>query len=97
MLYYTQTGLENGAAFTQSRIVCAGPVGPGTLPSGVQTARKGLPTWYLTEQAALAKIQPLQSLRSLNAAAGSSRPEAKVACFDIASGTSVYSDLNTSA
>jgi hypothetical protein len=35
ILYYTQTGLGNGTAFVDNSIICAGPVGPGTLSEDI--------------------------------------------------------------
>ncbi len=75
ILHYTQTGLANEAAFTERSIICAGPVGPGTIPKNVRDT-KSLPTWYLNEEAALRKIQPHLSLRSAHADS-QCRPEAK--------------------
>lgn len=92
ILYYTQTGLGNEAAFTERVIICAGPVGPGTLAEDVRSAR-GWPTWYLTQQVALERIQPHQSLRSACADI-KSRPRARNLCYDIAPETPVYSHSN---
>lgn len=92
ILYYTQNGLGNNSAFTEQGIICAGPVGPGTLSSGLRVAKR-LPAWYLTEQAALNKIQPHPSLRS-TLLDSTDRPSAQAACYHIVSGTPIYSEAN---
>jgi hypothetical protein len=94
VLYYTQNGLGNGAAFTESGIVWAGPVGPGTLSTDPYARR--LPSWYLTEEAALTKKQPHQSLCSTNSNS-SHRPRAKIKCLDIAPKTPSYSNSDATA
>jgi len=98
ILYYTQTGLVEEAAFTETGIICAGPVGPGTLPEEVRSAR-GLPIWYLTQQAALEKIQPHQSLRSAHAYAKSAKrgPEANSLFHDIAPEIPAHSPSDAAA
>jgi hypothetical protein len=84
ILYYTQTGLGDETAFTETGIICAGPVGPGTLSKDLRSARE-LPTWYLTQQAALETIQPQKSLRSVYVDAKSCA-EARTFSHGIASG-----------
>jgi hypothetical protein len=93
ILNYTQTGLGNDAALAGGGTICAGPVGPGTLSEDVRDAR-GLLTWYLTEQAALQKIQPHQSLRSalINSR---NRPGAKAVRYNVAPGSPSYSCTTT--
>lgn len=90
VLYYTQRGLGNDVAFTENGVICGGPVGPGTIAEDVANA-KGLPTWYLTEQVALEKIQPHGSLCSTRDE-HTDRPGAKVPCYTIAGGAPSYSD-----
>jgi hypothetical protein len=95
ILYYTQTGLADEAAFTETGIICAGPVGPGTLPEEFRSAR-GLPIWHLTQQAALEKIQPHQSLRSERADA-KSRPKANSSFRGTAPEIRAYSQTEAAA
>lgn len=91
-LYYTQTGLANEAAFTERGIICAGPVGPGTIPKHVRDIKR-LPSWYLNEEAALRKIQPHLSLRSAPVDS-QSKPGAKAVCYGIAPERPLYSDAS---
>lgn len=95
VLYYTQNGLAYDAAFTQSGIICAGPVGPGVLYPMIRNARQ-LPTWYLTEQAARAKIQPHQSL-CLPRSDRNHSPGAKMKCFEIVTESPSYSESYTTS
>ena len=94
-LYYTQTGLASEAAFTERGIICAGPVGPGTIPKDVRDM-KSLPSWYLNEEAALRKIQPHLSLRSAPVNS-QSKPGAKAVCYEIAPERPLYSDASQTA
>lgn len=95
VLYYTQNGLGNNAAFTEEGIVCAGSVGPGTLSVDLRTTR-GLPAWYLTEHAALEKIQPHRAVRFAHFDRRD-RPRAKAVCYKISSRTPLYSEASMAA
>jgi hypothetical protein len=95
ILYYTQTGLADQAAFTKHGVICAGPVGPGTLLEEFRNVR-GFPVWYLTQQAALEKFQPHQSLRPVHAGGKSGR-EPNSLFHDIAPEIPAFSTSDTAA
>jgi hypothetical protein len=91
VLYYTQNGRGKNVAFTQDGIVCAGPVGPGTFQDS-ERQDNGLPGWYLTEEVAMATLNPNASLLAADAVGLTlEQPKASVVCYTYASNVSKYS------